>query len=39
MHEFNHEKINDLVVKTIAGHCTPYDIIRYGIVLGIEDNE
>ena len=39
MHEFNHKKMNDLVVKTIVGHCAPYNIIKYGIVLRIADNE
>ena len=28
------KKNNDLVVETIDGHCAPYDIIKYGIVVG-----
>ena len=40
MHEFNlTRKIIDLVLKTIVGHCAPYDIIKYGIVLCIADNK
>ena len=30
MHEFNHEK---LMTTSSVGHCTPYDSIKYGIVL------
>ena len=39
MHEFNHKYNNDLVVKTIVGNCTPFDIVKYGIFVGTEDNE
>jgi hypothetical protein len=39
MHEFNHENLMIWSWKLLKAHCTPYDIIKYRIILGIADNE